>query len=169
MGRKDLHKKNTGFILPKGYFEEFEDRLFHKLNEQQPEPLNKNGLQVPDGYFEHFEGRLFEKLEKETKVIKLNPYKKYYYAVASIAATILLVVSLNVLLNRNSLSMESLTSTEIENYIDHTSIDAYDIAQLYSDVNLEDIQLITEPLADEELIDYLASDIELYEELILEN
>ncbi|WP_152378353.1 hypothetical protein [Flavobacterium haoranii] len=51
----------------------------------------KNGFIIPDGYFENFENKIMKQIEnEEPKVISI--FRRKYFYVASIAATILLVI-----------------------------------------------------------------------------
>lgn len=91
----------------------------------------KNGFIIPDGYFENFENKIMKQIEnEEPKVISI--FRRKYFYVASIAATILLVIG-GLFTNRNNIN--SIDDTTLENYL-VTEVSSYD---LIDKINLENI------------------------------
>lgn len=82
-------------------------------------PKVTTGFNVPEGYFENFSERLLQQLPKEeTKVISFwAKNKNWLYSSAAI-----LVVSFSIPMLYNSQNnSETISATEIENYIAHNS------------------------------------------------
>ena len=78
--------KNNGFKTPEDYFEGLKDKLLD-LSEDDSLLPKEDGFVTPEGYFETLKEKITDKITpEETKVIQLNPYRKYYFAAASIAA-----------------------------------------------------------------------------------
>lgn len=68
-----MKKKNThsdeGFKVPKDYFDNFEEKLFEKISQEEDNSLLSDkltsGLKVPEDYFGSFENQLMEKLNSD--------------------------------------------------------------------------------------------------------
>lgn len=91
----------------------------------------KNGFIIPDGYFENFENKIMKQIEnEEPKVISI--FRRKYFYVASIAATILVVIGF---LFTNNNNINSIDDTTLENYL-VTEVSSYD---LIDKINLENI------------------------------
>ncbi len=81
-GLRDLLGSRQNFKTPKGYFENFEETLFHNIdNENIPK---KSGFSVPDNYFEEFDDKVIP-VKSEVHDVPLNlqqnPFKtpsKYF-------------------------------------------------------------------------------------------
>ena len=170
MGKKD----KSNFKTPEGYFDSFNERLMQKLHtDQATEKLSylpeSDGFRTPVGYFEGVDKKVLSQVrEKETKVITLNAYRKYFYGAAAVAAIILLFFGLN-LKTESPVAFEDLASTEIDTYLENTELDLtyYEWAEL---VSLEDAQLndiMDTPLEAENILEYLDENIEDIEELNL--
>lgn len=171
MNKKGLNKNKEGFKVPEDYFENFENHLFDTLEEKPRHIPSDEGFMVPPAYFESFEARLFEKIEtsKEPKLIKLNPYRKYFYACVGVAATIILILVIrgfNPKIEKTDFA--SLGSEEIETYFDtdEFSLSEYDIVQIYDDVDIEEIELFSEAINDDELIEYIYDTTDDYDILM---
>lgn len=155
---KNEEKYNHGFKAPDDYFESFEERIFNKLKETElPE---QHGFDVPDGYFENLEERLLQNIaqEKTVKVIPLFKRKTFLYA-ASVAACAALVFSIY---TGNTDGVESLRIADIEAYIngDAMDLDSYDIAQLLSEDELDDLTIENDFFSQESLEDYLIENLD---------
>ena len=74
------NKKNyNGFNTPKDYFEDFEERLYSKISEENLP--KESGFKVPEGYFEQLDSEILKHVEpfiKETKVIPLFSKRTLY-------------------------------------------------------------------------------------------
>lgn len=163
---EELDKKNP-FKTPEDYFEGFTDGLLDKLGKETSDLPEEDGFTVPENYFDGVHNRILEKLEKkETKVVQLNPYKKYYLAAASVAAVfiITLVSQINV---QEDATYDTLVSADIEDYFDNYVYDFSEdeLAELLSmqEVGVNDVLNIE--INQEEIVDYLDTTIEDLHEL----
>jgi len=168
MGKK---RKNSGFKTPKGYFEGFTDDLLDKMSKETSSLPDGAGFKVPEGYFDNLNKKVLEKVaEKESKVIRLKPYKKYFYVAASIAAILILVLSIQQR-GKSSFTFDDLASTDIENYLEENELglSSYELAEvlLTEELEVNDI-LNSDELDDENIIDYLEDNIDDIDELNLE-
>ncbi len=153
-----------GFITPKGYFDSFEDNLFNKLGK---EFIKTESFDIPKDYFDTLEDRVFDRINKERhkepKVISLNNRLKKVVLPLAIAASLVFIFVINY--NRTT-SLDVVAETEIEEWIedDLISLDSYEIAEVFNDVDLTENDTFDE---DTELLDYLnGTDVE---SMILEN
>ncbi|PRX54359.1 hypothetical protein [Flagellimonas meridianipacifica] len=170
MGKKDEHN----FKTPEGYFDNFHERLMQKIDaDEDTQKLTflpeSDGFSLPKGYFEHVADNVLSTLDKkETKVVSLKSYKKYYYAAAAIAAVFLIFFGLNTQ-TESPIAFEDLANAEIDAYLENAELDltSYELAEL---VSLEDAQLndvMDTPLETENILEYLDENIEDIEELNL--
>ena len=155
---KKEDKYNHGFNAPDDYFEGFEERLFSKLKEA--ELPKKHGFDVPNGYFEDLEERILQNVAEENivKVIPLFKRKTFIYAV-SVAACAALVFSIY---TKNTNEEIPLRIADIEAYIngDAMDLDSYDIAQLLSEDELDNLTFENEIFSQENLEDYLLENLD---------
>lgn len=169
----DKLNKNNSFGVPDGYFDTFSSDIMKKIAKEDASMPPNEGFKVPEGYFETFNTRLLEQLEStpaETEVIPLKSYKKHYYTAASVAAVVLLflVVQFN---SDKTPSYSDLANSDIENYFEFNDLEltSYDLAEILpiDDLDLNDILEIR--LDNDNIIDYLDSHIEDFEELNMHN
>ena len=162
-------KKNS-FNTPDGYFESFNERLMNKINQEGAEATStvipkSDGFAVPEAYFETLSDRLASRLAKNQagKVIKLRPNKRFYYAVAAVAAIFLLIFT-PIWKTDTPVAFEDLASAEIESYLNLSELDmsSYEIAEV---VDLESLQLsdvLEDDIEDENILEYLDENVERY-------
>ena len=160
----ELKSLKTGFVVPNEYFESFENKLISKIH------LGiKNTNDIPEGYFDTIEDRVFEKIKKEeSKVISLKSRFVKIAAPIVVAASILLLITLQ-LFNRNQEDLfANLETSEIETWIINGDLDlsTFEITSVYSDANFENLELY-DSYSDDDLIKYL-DDIDI-ESLLLTN
>lgn len=166
---KEVNKKNP-FITPEEYFEGFPETLKAKLLEEGTRLPENEGFMVPGNYFEGLHKNILKKLEaEESKVIPLRPYKKYYYAVASIAAIAVLYFALN----RNTsteITFDDIANSEIENYFEDTDLDfsTYEIAEVVPVDELEIGDILLSDLNKDVILNYLDSNTDNLENLNFE-
>ena len=84
----DKKYKKEGFRLPEGYLEGLTDRILERVAEDTSDLPDKEGFAVPEGYFDSLNERVRTNIApgEDPKVVRLNPWKKYYLVAASIAA-----------------------------------------------------------------------------------
>ncbi len=163
--------ENNPFKTPEGYFEGFENRLMEKLSQGKSNIPKEEGFAIPENYFDSIHSAVLDKIQaKETKVISLKPYKKYYYAVASIAAVALLIFGMNWKTTEEP-TFEALADSDIEYYFENNKFDlsAYEIAEVIPLDELEINDFITNRFEEEHMLDYLNENIEDFEAFNLED
>jgi len=145
--------EKEGFNLPASYFENLEDDVFLKLKEDKITKSLK--AEIPEGYFNTIEDRVFDKLKEDNliqlKVISLRSKFIKVFTPLAIAASLLLFFIVNY--NNNKYNIENVATSEIDTWIeeDLITLDANQIAEVFSDVNLNE-EINNE---DEELLEYL--------------
>jgi hypothetical protein len=154
--------KNNPFKTPEGYFDNLKDRLLDTMNKEKINLPEKDGFSIPNGYFDGLHENIQKKLdEKETKVVQLNPWKKYYAVAASIAAIAIVFLGFNWNTSKNS-SFEDLAETDIESYFETIEYDmsAYELAEVLPLDELEINDILTNSFNEEHMLDYLNENIE---------
>src|SRR5690606_33318337 len=106
---------------------------------------------VPKGYMDTLSEKVLQRLEKEkTKVLPIRSYKKHYYAVASIAAVLVLFIGF--LWNRNNtLTYSDLARSDIEEYFDLNGwgFTSYDLAEILPMAQMDLNEILEQQLDDE--------------------
>lgn len=165
-------KKNhdNKFKTPEGYFETFNERLMDKIAKEETVIPKTDGFTVPQGYFDTVHEKVIHRRDVHTpKVIALRPYRKFYYAAASVAA--LLVVALFFNQNKeDTIQFDDLASAEINAYFETTEIGLtpYEIVEVVALEENELTALRAESFEEDELIEYLDTNMDTFEELDLE-
>lgn len=169
----DKLNKNNSFGVPDGYFDTFSSDIMKKIAKEDASMPPNEGFKVPEGYFETFNTRLLEQLEStpaETKVIPLKSYKKHYYTAASVAAVVLLFLVVQFNSNKTP-SYSDLANSDIENYFEFNDLEltSYDLAEILPIDDLDLNEILEIRLDNDNIIDYLDSHIEDFEELNMHN
>ncbi|MEC3908348.1 hypothetical protein VOI54_15060 [Tamlana sp. 2201CG12-4] len=158
--------KSTGFNLPDGYLESFDDKLLNKLEgKTQLESIN-SGFKTPEGYFKTVEETIINKvsINQKTKVISLVNKKTVIY-ISSIAAAVLLLFNLSIF--EKQPSFNNLDTESVENYLIDENMSSYEIASLLTDEQLNDEDFIEHSLEEENIEEYLIEHADI-ETLMLE-
>jgi hypothetical protein len=157
---KDLesHKINHGFQVPQDYFQEIETQVVQRIRLEE-KLSKKNAFAVPQDYFETVESRVFEKLQKEKSIPKvISIFRSSTFKItASIAALFLLFVSVfSIQKQQQMFSLEVLDAEYISQMIesDYFNFSDADLEQL---ISIEDINLSTAEIPEEDLIEYLTN------------
>ena len=160
--------KKDGFRTPDGYFEGLARNIMDRMEEQDPKLPKTEGFKVPDGYFDKVGEKILSQ-KKETKVVRLYPYRKWFYTAASIAAVILIVIGLQWQGDQN-LSFNDIANMELEAYFDDhaTGISSYELAEVLELEELEVSDILEEDWSEENIVDYLDDTIEDLDELNLD-
>ena len=163
MKQKLNNIKNTGFKVPKDYFQNLEDTIMDtiKLDEALQNEGN-SGFKAPDGYFDSLEDVILTKIkdDKKPKVVSLFNKQTLMY-ISGVAAAVLIMF--NVFWNSSDTTIDTIDAELVENYIIDQGINTYEIASLLTDdseVNL-DIELFDETFNDDSLEDYLFENVNL--------
>ncbi|MGI9551473.1 MAG: hypothetical protein ACR2MT_09755 [Aurantibacter sp.] len=168
--------KNNGFKTPEGYFEGLKDKLMGKLSDEDsvspnPDSHRGDGFVVPQDYFETLNEKIKAKVDKkEAKVVQLNPYRKYYFAAASIAAVALVIFGLN-WNTSDETTFADLANSDIETYFENNELglSSYEIAEVIPVDELEINDILENQLDEDNVFEYLNDNIDDFEELNLDN
>ena len=163
-------KKNRGFKTPEGYFEELNDKILKKLSDEKRSIPKNEGFSLPEAYFESLNEKIKDRLEpRETKVVKLHPYRRYWVAAASIAAIFLLAVLIP-WKGTDATSFDALANADIEAYLEAGDLDmsSYELAEFIPEEQLEQTTMLEESVEEENIMDYLDEAIEDIDEFNLE-
>lgn len=169
---KRNHKNK--FKTPEGYFDNFNERLFERLAEEEGQEESSiipksDGFVTPKEYFDSVYPSTIQKLgDQPTKVVSLRNYRTFYYAAAAIAVLFVLTFVWN--WNKApDINFEDLASADIETYFENNDfgLSSYEIAEVVDlkDISLEDIT--DENLGDETILDYLDERVDEIEDLEL--
>lgn len=133
--------KTDGFLVPKGYFNEFEPIILSKTS------------------------------QKETKVIPLRSNRKWYYGVAAIAAIFIMIFSITQNPTSEPITFDDLANAELEAYFENTDLDMtpYEIAEVVSLEEMELTDMLDDDFEDEIIIEYLDKNVEDIEDLNLDD
>ena len=156
--------KELPFKTPKNYFETIEDKVITTVKSNEQE----NNFSIPENYFETIEDRVFEKINQEPKVINIKTKFVRTFLPIAAAASLLLFLTLKLSDNKSPQDhLANLESSEIENWINNGDLElnSFEIASVYEDENFDDLEL--NQLNDDKLVEYL-NDIDI-ESLILTN
>lgn len=160
MKTNKLHTiKNTGFKVPNDYFKSVEDTILNDLKLKEIAPTS--GYKLPTNYFDSLEDKIINasKLEKEVKVIKLFTWRKVAYATAVAASLILMF---NIFFNNTErITINSIETASIENYIINEGLETNDIASLFTNEDLSSVHLINDGFSSEKLENYIFNNLEI--------
>jgi hypothetical protein len=112
------YKKDSGFKIPEGYFQEFEDRMMAHVTFSESAP-KENPFKVPENYFETLGDKLMENIEtapEKGKVIPLFNRRILAY-VASVAAIMVFFFSTLTFNESGEIGFDDLNMIAIENYL----------------------------------------------------
>lgn len=156
----DTNKQKHGFKIPKGYFENFEENLSFKMQEENfPK---SDAFKVPGNYFETLDERIISKVnstKNETKIIPIYFKKSFQYA-AAIAACLLIALLAIPSINNSNPNFESLSEASILEYIDDDNLELnlQDFAGTMDESTLSYIN--QELFSEENLESYLLDDVD---------
>jgi hypothetical protein len=155
--------KQSGFKVPKNYFESFDDLLLNEL--KLKEACKNHGFKVPNNYFNSVENNILNTI-KETenpKVIKLITWQKLSY-ISAVAAS--LIIMFNVIVDKGTFDMNKIETASIENYILNEELDNNDMATLFKEVDISAMSLTNNNISSETLETYVLDNLEIDELLI---
>lgn len=148
------------FKVPTNYFDEFENHLLNKINE---EVLPKNiGFKTPPGYFNKLDAKIKRKNNSKSKEKKLIPVvsKKIFIYAASLAAIVILVFSV-IKDTTRFYTLEEIEISNIENFINEGNIQLkqHEISILFTDEILNNMTSNQSRLSGNQLENYLLENI----------
>lgn len=168
MNKKDKH---SGFKTPEGYFEGFNESLRDKLKGESSVIPKNEGFNVPVGYFEGLNQNILTKIKvDESKIIPLNPYKRYYFTAIAVAASLFLIIGLQ-WKKEEVYTFDNLAASDIESYFEFHDygMSSYEIAEIMPIDNINIQDMLQKEIKDENIADYLNDNIDMFEDLNLEN
>lgn len=156
---KSITQNKSGFSTPENYFDSVENAVFSKITEQSFS--KKNAFTAPKDYFENFEDSLFSKIDfpkKEVKVISLKSRLLQIIPAAS-AASVLLFIGLNYFSFSDTTSFDSISSEELENWLDESYTNNASSTINFVDADFKDSNVLEEDtsIKDEDILEYLNS------------
>jgi hypothetical protein len=160
--QKDLNNiKNTGFKVPKDYFNTLEDIILNNIKVNSVlKGVDNPGFEMPDGYLNTLEDNFFNTLPKEEnpKVISLFSKRNLIY-ISGVAAAI--VIMLGFFWNNANTSALDLDYEMVEAYIINQDISSYEIASLLTEEELLNINsdILDETFNDQDMEDYLLENV----------
>lgn len=170
---KNNDKKNP-FKTPEGYFDNVEDKLVGRISDESSNVLDaerrlEDGFKTPKGYFDSLQDNINKRLTEDTKVVPLRSFKKYYVAVASIAAAALIVFGLFWDTTKD-INFTDLADSDIEAYFENNNLElsSYEIAEVIQVDELEISDFLDNPLEEEHILEYLNDTLDDFEELNIE-
>ncbi len=129
--------QETGFELPEGYFDSFDDRLEQKLFlEKLPK---STGFDTPEGYLSNFEVSIPSEPKKPKVISLVMPFVKYGVA----ASLVIGLISTAFLMEWNNSSYEhmydNLSSQEVDSWLESYDgeIKSSDFIAVYEDEIIE--------------------------------
>lgn len=170
---KNLPKSsNSGFSVPEGYFNKAagKSRLLVKMRQSLDEiPLHtpENNFQTPEGYFEESKYHILAKVHRQTR--KVIVMRREFLRMAAVF-TALLALSYFISLNFQKTPSPQIVQNhntpvllDAEYYLENEKdLSDFDWSQLLSDAFLSG-ELVTEPLSNNEMEDYLAENLNIYD------
>jgi hypothetical protein len=166
----DKKYKKQDFKVPEGYFDSFTDKMKQKLSEEDMHLPAKDNFKVPENYFENLNEKIVQKIDgKGTKVIKLRPYRKFYYVAASVAAILLVVFGLQ-LSQEDEFTFGDLANSDLETYLENNDLglSSYEIAEVIPVEELEINDILENQINDENIMEYLDDTVDDVDELNIE-
>lgn len=148
------------FDIPENYFDLVEPSVFEKIK------FEDNS--IPKNYFDTVEDRVFEKISKETKILSIKKRVLKKVVPIAVAASILLVFTLQYFNNQTYNEFATLDDEDIEYWIENGELNFNDteLAFLYEETEIEGVSVF-DFYEEEEVFDYL-NELDV-ESLILTN
>ena len=151
---KSNFPKSTGYLVPKSYFNTFDEKLLAKLHQKnQLNSTKASPFTVPNGYFETVEQQILSKtLNNKAKTPLLNK-KVLFAALTGIAASLIFVL---VIFNKPA-EEAPITTAMVTEYLQNTNLSTFDLAQLLYEAEFldEDAVIIKAEFSEDHLEDYL--------------
>lgn len=149
--------KETGFSLPKSYFENFDNEIETRLFEEKN--LLKNNFKTPNNYFEKLEDTIISKVKSPNKDVKVISLKERFLKVIpfAAAASVILFIGLNSFYfnKTQELTLDSLSDNDIEFWLDSNALNSNDISYVFQDNILDENELNFATIEDKNIEDYI--------------
>lgn len=129
--KNSKEKNSLGYTVPSNYFDDFQKRLFSKLENEKVADKHQNnlGFKIPENYFETVNEQILNSNKpKERKVISF--FKTNKWLVSSVAASIAFLVLFNFM--NNSKEFENKNVIAVESNLEMDSVNVQSDAILSS-------------------------------------
>lgn len=149
--------EGNGFSVSKNYFDNLEDAIEIKVFENSfPK---QQVFTTPHSYFKSLDNNILTKVsttKKETKVISFKERVLKIIPV-SVAASLILFIGLNISNTDKKFTLDSLSETDIEYWLDDNMLNTNDIAAVLEEDILEENDFSYTVLQDDSIEDYINS------------
>jgi peroxiredoxin family protein len=149
----------TSFSTPSNYFDGLEQIIEAKISEEKFS--KETAFEVPEHYFEALESSILSKVSSTTKQTKIISLKNNIYKIIPFvaAASIMLFIGLNsfVFNTNDHLSLESLSSNDLEYWLEVNTLSTDDIATILEDDILEVNEFYFTDIKDKSIEEYMNS------------
>ncbi|TXD52577.1 MULTISPECIES: hypothetical protein [unclassified Polaribacter] len=149
----------TGFSTPSNYFDNLEASLFTKISEEKF--AKETAFKVPENYFNQLECSILSKAASTKKETNVLSFKELILQIIPFvaAASIVLFIGLNsfVFNAKDTLTLDSLSDSDIEYWLDVTTVSNLDIATILQDDILDQNEFYYTDISDESIEEYLNS------------
>jgi len=166
MKNNSKYQSKSGFKVSTTYFEDFEAKMMHILNEDEvlSSKLKDSGFITPNNYFDKVEDEILNNtvhLEHQPKVIHLFN-RNYVLKIAAIAAVFIGLISIWFSKPDPEVTIDTIEIAEIENYIDTEIIDLnlVEISNLLSQDGIVLDNLNTSKVNDDAVLEYLMDNVD---------
>jgi hypothetical protein len=154
---KNIHENNSGYKVPKGYFDTLEESLVNKLKSSSYS--EKSGFTVPTNYFSEFDLKTPSE-ETSPKVIRLKDWSKWIAAASIVAFAVIGAWYIDSISPGKNLQFSDLDNDMIERYLDYH----LETPEDYIDYENTSVKKIVEEnintLNDQDIIEYLDDKLE---------
>lgn len=152
---------NAGFKVPDNYFENFEEKYTGLYSNKHSLP-QETGFKVPVNYFENLGEQIELKLKHKPKVVSLK--RIIYYPLSGIAAVVLLLLLLKNTVFSGQATLDKISSDEVEQYINTNYLSFfYQDEDYLNDIeNIDENDILENPISEKELIKYLNESFDPY-------
>ena len=159
---KKLNIKETGFKVPKDYFDTLEDNVLSQLKVDETLGKSKDpGFALPDNYFTDVENKVLDTIkDQDSKVISLFSTSNLLY-VSGIAAAI--VILFGIFMKGGAITETVIDAEMAEAYLIQQDLSTYELASLLTEEDITSLneEIMNEAFTDDEMEDYLLENVNL--------
>lgn len=173
----EIENLKSGFVVPEKYFDSLEsdipvavfldslpkenpfitpDNYLESIESSTLEFIENENAAIPEGYFDTIETNVFKKINKQPKVYSINKRALKFFAPIAVAASILLLFTLQFLDTNQNSDFSSLNPDEIELWLldESLNFNTNELAYLYENTEIEVLN-IYDFYEEDEVFDYL--------------
>lgn len=130
------NKFKTGFKIPEGYFENFDNKLFNLIDKSELSIKENHGFILTDNYFEKSKIQLYQIIDNNSKVVQLKPK---LFKILSWAAIITLSI-LSPMIYDNLKNDSNIWNTEKYLELSTDEISEYEMSNFLSDEDINSLE-----------------------------